>query len=237
GHFEHEVADEEDARTEGVHGVIDAERRIHRQLREADVDAIQIADDEQDDQQGQQAPASAREHRGGVDGRAHRACQLPQRGFPWGAHRVAGVERRSFRLTTARSCSSSSTRRRSVQPRKASAPAAMTASSQASLGTKACVCQSDSRKCCPAQHTAINASEATAIFDNSLTSTRVSSSRRCRRINRYRMRKFETAMQAVENASPRWPHCSWKVKIQFSSRLRHTASKLTNMGVLRRSMA
>ena len=134
GHFEHKVPDEEDAGAEGVHRIVDAQRGIHRELREAHVHSIQIADDEQDDQQGQQAAAHPCEHGCTIhaDGRGDRG-----HGSLGSAHRVAGVERRSLRLSMARSCSSSSTRKTSTHPTKANAPAVMVVSSHASFGKKA----------------------------------------------------------------------------------------------------
>ena len=49
--------------------------------------------------------------------------------------------------------------------------------------------------------------------------------------------KLVVAMQAVENASPWWPQPSRTVKSQLRRRFSPTAPKLTNIGVLRRSMA
>ncbi|WP_238540867.1 hypothetical protein [Herbaspirillum sp. YR522] len=42
GHFEDQVADEEDARPQAVDGVVELERIEHLQLGEADVDAVQV---------------------------------------------------------------------------------------------------------------------------------------------------------------------------------------------------
>ena len=53
----------------------------------------------------------------------------------------------------------------------------------------------------------------------------------------YNTRKLQVATQPVENASPRCPQPSWRVKIQLSSRLSATAKQLTYIGVRRWSSA
>ncbi|MET3249445.1 hypothetical protein ABIE53_006255 [Burkholderia sp. OAS925] len=45
GHFKEEIAPEENAGAHGIHAVAEAERVEHLQLRESDIDTVQIRDD------------------------------------------------------------------------------------------------------------------------------------------------------------------------------------------------
>ena len=56
GHFEQEVADEEDAGAQAVDGLAELQVLQHLQLGEADVDAVYPGQDKEKDQKGDQAP-------------------------------------------------------------------------------------------------------------------------------------------------------------------------------------
>ena len=61
GHFEQEISDEEDARAETIHRVVERQGLLHLQLRIADIDAVQIRDHIGDQQQRDDAPIDFRE--------------------------------------------------------------------------------------------------------------------------------------------------------------------------------
>jgi hypothetical protein len=56
GHFEHEVAPEEDAGAEAEHRGGEAQVRLHRERREADVDPVDISDEVQQHDERHDAP-------------------------------------------------------------------------------------------------------------------------------------------------------------------------------------
>ena len=86
GHFEEEVADEEDAGAQAVDGVAEGQRLLHLQLRVADVDAVEVGDEVADDQQRHDAPADLRKHR-----------LVARRVRPAACHRVGGDGARARR--------------------------------------------------------------------------------------------------------------------------------------------
>ena len=66
-HLEQRVADEEDAGAEPVGRRREIERGVHLQRREADVDAIEIGDDVEQEQEGHEPAAHLRQHDGDVN--------------------------------------------------------------------------------------------------------------------------------------------------------------------------
>ena len=55
-HFEHHVADKEDAAREAEHGGAEAERLVHVERRETDVDAVKIVEEHHREEQGHEPP-------------------------------------------------------------------------------------------------------------------------------------------------------------------------------------
>ena len=56
GHLEQEIGEEEHAGAEAEHRLADAEIGVHRQLGEADVDAVEIGDEVADDEKRYESP-------------------------------------------------------------------------------------------------------------------------------------------------------------------------------------
>jgi uncharacterized protein YhaN len=56
-HLEQEIADEEDAGADAIHGIAELQVGLHLQLGEADIDAVQIGRDKAQEQERHEAPA------------------------------------------------------------------------------------------------------------------------------------------------------------------------------------
>ena len=72
---------------------------------------------------------------------------------------------------------------------------------------------------------------------NSLTRTRVSSSRKCRRMSRYRIEEVRDGNARGREREPAMAPPQLEGEDPVQQQVEATASRLTNMGVLRRSMA